>query len=559
MKRLTSWRLGAIAVTLVGVLVPLAAQAGAVKVVTANDNHRTLVVSLPGPFTGCSILSPETSSTNLAVLDLLRPSAFQTEPGGATIGEGGPIASAELTSLSPETVRYTIRPNSVWSNGEPFTGRDLVVWWREARKLSSVVSDGYRAISSMKLTNHALTVTARFARTYSYWTQLFRDVEAPGPVSSCATSRLVHAPSLGPYFVTNASPGRLVLSMNHSWPLNPARFGRVILTSQVAPPSLKIPFAAYSLNLSPSALASLSSDAGITNRFGTSTSLVSLTFSLHHSLTSRVLIRKALSWSLNRQNLINDLWGKVTFNPAVAASAIFAQGENGYPGSAGSGLPGQSTTTTIAPTLSNGLNDCSACAVLALKAAGLRYLHGRWRTTSGSLFRVHLAIGPSAIDHASARLIANTWRRFGISTSLVSAHSELGASLLAVEGHVEVALVTRQTGTAPSMIARSFVPPSYRDSFSIGSSLNSLTKLYAQAMDNFNPVSANASWLALDRIVLHRYWVRPLYTMPSLLAWSNTLASTVGSTSVPGFVDQIPSWSTETGQPPSSFQLFNSG
>ena len=45
------------------------------------------------------------------------PSAFLTTSAGNLYGENGPIASAELTSLTPETVKYTIAPNEKWSNG----------------------------------------------------------------------------------------------------------------------------------------------------------------------------------------------------------------------------------------------------------------------------------------------------------------------------------------------------------------------------------------------------------------------------------------------------------
>ena len=63
------------------------------------------------------------------------PSAFLTTSAGNLYGENGPIASAELTSLTPETVKYTITPNEKWSNGTSFNGNDLVGWWLRARAL----------------------------------------------------------------------------------------------------------------------------------------------------------------------------------------------------------------------------------------------------------------------------------------------------------------------------------------------------------------------------------------------------------------------------------------
>jgi hypothetical protein len=67
---------------------------------------------------------------------------------------------------------------------------------------------------------------------------------------------------------------------------------------------------------------------------------------------------------------------------------------------------------------------------------------------------------------------------------------------------------------------------------------------------NFNPVAANATWLSLDQVIMNEFWVRPLYTAPSLVEWSSTLANVVGSLSVTGFVDQLSSWTIAPPSPP---------
>ena len=136
---------------------------------SANENSQTLNLALPGPFNGCSFLSQNATPTSDAILDLILPSAFITEPNGVLAGEDGPISSAELTSLSPETVRYTIAPKMHWSDGVAFTGEDLVDWWTEARSLASVDSDGYRAIKSLVVSKNHLSVTAVFATPYADW------------------------------------------------------------------------------------------------------------------------------------------------------------------------------------------------------------------------------------------------------------------------------------------------------------------------------------------------------------------------------------------------------
>jgi hypothetical protein len=69
-----------------------------------------------------------------------------------------------------------------------------------------------------------------------------------------------------------------------------------------------------------------------------------------------------------------------------------------------------------------------------------------------------------------------------------------------------------------------------------------VTSLYNTAITNFNPVAANTTWLALDQLIMTNYWVRPLFTSPSLVEWSTNLANVVGSLSTTGFLDEVTTW-----------------
>src|SRR3984885_43594 len=106
---------GAALALVVAVLIPIGHSGAAVK--TNSLNAKTINVSLPGPFNGCTFLDRGATPTTNAINDLLVPSAFLTTSAGNLYGENGPIASAELMSLTPETIRYTITPNEKWSNG----------------------------------------------------------------------------------------------------------------------------------------------------------------------------------------------------------------------------------------------------------------------------------------------------------------------------------------------------------------------------------------------------------------------------------------------------------
>lgn len=539
-------RISLVLIALASVLIHFEA-ANAAPSTSVSDNARTITVSLPGPFNGCTFFDAGANPTSNAVLDLIRPSAFLTNTNGNLVGEGGPLASAELTSLQPETVVYTIAPHQHWSNGAAFDGRDLVAWWLRARVLASVQSDGYRAIKTLTLSNHALKLTAVFATPFADWNLLFRDVEARGADMGCALANLTSHPSLGPYKVTNATASRIVLTMNSAWPNDPNRFGRVVLTtSGIIPSSVTTPFANYSLVVNRAQEQALSAHPSVLSHIGTSSNIEEITFAPLSPLTRSLSVREALSWSLSRQSLINQLFGAVTFSPSIAASAIFSQGQSAYPGFNGGGPSTQTTTTTVPSTTGPvpSLTDCLTCAYNVLRAAGFRHISAGWVNVDGVALKLQLAVGPSVDDVAAAALVVKQWRVAGITTTVVKARSDVTAAQMAAANAVDAAIFARPTLTAPSYTARSWSGPAYTDAFPSGVRSPGVTAFFKSANSNFNPVAANATWLLLDQSIMTSFWVRPLFTSPSLEEWASSLSGVVGSLSVSGFLDQETNWNS---------------
>ena len=510
-----------------------------------SNNLRILDVSLPGPFNGCTFLSPGATPTSDSILDLVRPSAFLTNPQDNLEGEGGPIASAELTSLTPETVQYTIAANEHWSDGAAFTGTDLVAWYDYAKTLPSVLSDGYRDIKRIVESKDHLALTVTFTKPDADWNLLFRDVEAIGASRGCAIGQLVDRPSLGPYVVTSASASRVVLTMNHHWPVDTTRFGRIVITdADTVPTSPATQFVNFSLDVARSQVQTISAFPTVLSHIGTSTNIEEMTFAPGRPFTSRLAVRQALSWAIARQAIITQLWSSVTFLPSVAASALYAQGQTDYPGTGGSG-PNQSTTTTVVtPGSSYGLEDCVRCALDTLATNGFTRTTNGWFTKGGYELRVRVARGPSAIDVVSAASAQRDWARIGIPATIVAYPSEVAAARAAASGAVDAAIFTRPTLSAPSYTARSWSGPSYVDSYPSGWRSPQVNALYAKSIADFNPVTASSTWLSLDQLLQTSYWVRPLFTDPSLMSWSDTVGTVEPTFSVAGLVDQLPTWTT---------------
>jgi hypothetical protein len=505
---------------------------------------RTLNLSLPGPFNGCTILDPAATPTTNAVLDLIRPSAFLTSQTGNLYGEGGAIASAELVSLKPETVVYTIARAQRWSNGDPFDGVDLVAWWLKAKSLASVQSDGYRDIRSLSESNNGLSVTATFSSDYAEWNLLFRDVEDVGMPTGCSWSSFLKRPTLGPYNLVAASAHRIVLTINKRWTLDPNRFQRIVITdSDVIPRSPSAFFVGYSLNVNRTTVEAVSTAPSVLSHIGMNSTIAEITFAPGRPLTRSLLLREGLSWSLNRQALIDQLFGSVTFSASVASSALYSQGQSAYPGGSGNGASAQSTTTTVTSKAQNGtLADCATCAVSVLREAGYTLTPSGWRSASGTLLSVRVAVGPSQLDRAVAARVEGQWRGKGISVRSFVVASNEGAARDSATNQTDVAIFMRPTTTTASYTARSWSGPAYPDAYSSGIKSALFTKLFNAGVQNFNPVSASVTWLDLDQEIMNAFWIRPLFTAPSLIEWSNSISTVSSSISVAGLVDQEVGW-----------------
>jgi hypothetical protein len=153
-----------------------------------------------------------------------------------------------------------------------------------------------------------------------------------------------------------------------------------------------------------------------------------------------------------------------------------------------------------------------------------------------------LAVGPSDLDHSVATSVVAGWTSLGIKVHVVRESSEIAAAVATATNSDDLAIYTRPTITSASYTARSWSGPGYDDSYPSSWRSTAVTKLFNQAIANFNPVTAISTWLMLDQQIQRNYWLRPLFTPPSLQAWSTSLVGVTTSFSVPGLVDQLPSW-----------------
>jgi ABC-type transport system substrate-binding protein len=509
----------------------------------AHTSRPTLTLDLPGPFTGCSYVDPRASDSLRAVLDLVRPSAFQTTYQGALTGATGPIASAELISLSPQTVVYTVSKGWSWSDGQPFTGEDLLHWYQSAVDLPTSATDGYRDIQSLTASADDLQVTAIFDQPFADWATLFRDVDETDTTTSCTLEQLADQASLGPYDLISLTRRTAVLSANPRWKGPPAGFPRVVVRTDASPNDLGGTVVDYRYDMTQGELEKVTSNGRLNGHLGSSNQIVTVGFSPRGAWGPQLAVRQFLGWSIDRQSLLNDLVGPITTSQAPADSVIFAQGAAGYAGPAGLGPVGQTglIPATTVPASEGG--DCVACAAPALEAGGFRFSGGRWISPHGKTFAIRLVVGPALFDRAAAARVVAAWRLAGVRVTVTSATSDRAAADALFRGVADAGVFTTNTGTLPFTAARSWTSTDYGDGYDMGWRSTQIDQWYAAALDDFNPNDALSDYQNIDHFIEDQSWERPLFTEPSILDWSIDIAGVYGSLSLAGLVDQITQWS----------------
>jgi peptide/nickel transport system substrate-binding protein len=158
-----------------------------------------------------------------------------------TTAELGFVEDAEVQSISPFTVVYTLNPKAVWSDGVPIGVEDYIYNWHEELLWASQLPDsgllaGYQAISGITSRDGGSTVVVTFSHVFTEWESLFSNLvpahigERYGWVSAFQGFNAAKVVSGGPFEITSFVPGRrLVLSRNPRYWFTPARLSHIIL------------------------------------------------------------------------------------------------------------------------------------------------------------------------------------------------------------------------------------------------------------------------------------------------------------------------------------------
>ncbi|MCW2653445.1 MAG: monoacyl phosphatidylinositol tetramannoside-binding protein [Mycobacterium sp.] len=128
-------------------------------------------------------LLSDQSPVNAAISALVLPSAFRPAPDPASPTgsrwEMDPtlLTSAEVTSQSPFTVTYKIRPEASWTDNAPIAADDFWYLWRQLVSQPGVVDPaGYDLITGVQSIDGGKQAVVTFSQPYPAWRELFTDI-----------------------------------------------------------------------------------------------------------------------------------------------------------------------------------------------------------------------------------------------------------------------------------------------------------------------------------------------------------------------------------------------
>jgi len=505
-------------------------------------NTGTLHIYVPGSFEGCTAMSTTSTPAFRSIMDLTRPSAFLPNSIGRLIGVGGPIVSAELISLKPQTVVYTIDPSFRWSNGDQFSIDDLSAAVTKGRASSATWADGYHHIVSQTVGPKLKTLRVVFDNQYSDWAGMFRNLEHRPLATNCSAAQVVSQPSLGPYSILSLSAKIAVLQANETWPHYEQLYRTVIVEAGAKANQIgATPFVDLRYSFTAEDLTASSSHTDRWAKIGISNHLATILYSPRRYLPSQVTVREYLSAALNRQELINELVGERTFAVATANSNLIGQSQIGYSGTSGLSPVTQMTMPDNSGSQFSGTSDCRSCAASMLGTGrGLRAASGV-TTFNGMAIAIRLAVGPSVQMQELGRLVQAQWRAAGVGVFVASYQSDLAAADAVAYGASDAALVEQIIGPVATSAA-SWYGPRRSDQLDPGWRSVAGNDAAFTALLTFNPVDALTSWKALDSEIASNFWARPLFSIPYYLRWSAGISTVVPSNSLDGLICQVTLW-----------------
>ncbi len=587
------WRrgvvLGSVLLALAGTLGACGSSAGSAKpppVTYLPAQGGLITVGIDQAPTGCN---PNTATgdtlADRLVLSAVLPSAFSVDETGAAQYDPALIVSAELQSTNPETVVYTLDPKAVWSDGVPITASDFIYAWEHQRSVPINViggdanvstTAGYDDIATMTPSNQGRTLTVVFSTAYADWQSLFSDLlpehvlDKVGWSPDCDDVDPQIDLSGGPFEIASVSKSSIMLVRNPRWWGTEPKIYRLRFRIATGPTELarwlhdgKIDVAAPSY-FTPGFLAAVSSLSTIRSDVHISNTFLELEFATAGPLTSEPLVRDAVAYAIDRQQLTDRVVGWADANIAPATSHLYAQSQTAYPATPAPVPINATTTTTTTPTsavISAATFPTGADPDTVLQdmvsAGYLRNPSGDWVNQAGHLFTLKLAVDVGDGWAAqTAPLLVEQLKDEGITVQTIDEPDATSAGVQLQAGDVDLALIPLHTSPFPSAASAwyspllDFVGGTGAQDWS-DYNATKVDNLFTQASSELDPVTAQPLYSEIDAQLWADMVTIPLFAEPDALAWTDFVTGITPGSYTPGLLSTLLQWARLVKEPSS--------
>jgi peptide/nickel transport system substrate-binding protein len=509
----------------------------------------------------------DTAATQL-VLDPVLPSPFFLSSSGTptpnpNLLQGG---IAEVVSVKPQTIVYTLNPKAVWSDGVPITAADFTYAWEQQRGDASSdpasVADtaGYRDIRSVRGTDKGRTVTVVFRTPFADWKMLFSNLlpahimEKVGWNPACATVNPAIDLSGGPFRIASVSAQSIVLRSNPKWWGTPPNARRI--TVDMAADSAQLAGWVRSGHvqvalpgaLTPSFLDQMTSLPGVQSQIALSSTFLQLEMASGADTQLSPDVRFAIALSVNRQALTARQADWALSSVQVATSHLYAQGQSGYeatptttPTTTPSPAPTTSTSTSTTLIGEGGsvnfpVTPSPAQASALMVASGYsRAGTGTWHTGFAVPLTLQLAVDQSDPWAAAvAPQLRAQLESAGFTVSITPATSATAAGMLLAGGTAQLALIPC---TATPFLSQSMAwytdllgaPGENGSQDWTGYDNSPFDALVTKASEELNPNDAMVDYQSADMQLWDDVVALPLFTEPNALITSRRISGVVAT------------------------------
>lgn len=321
-------------------------EGGGIEEVVADGGSITLAAS--SPMTDWNPLSAAGDTTGQRQQQWpMYPHTFLSMPDTSVVLNESLLTSAEITSESPMTVVYEIRPEAVWSDGTPITADDFEYTQAvqdpdKCPECLAAFTEGYNSIESVEGTNSGKTVTIVYSRPFSQWQALFNYI-LPAHIAAefgdLATSfnqgfgTNVPAFSGGPYIVKEYVDGiSLTLEKNPKWYGEPPHLDQVITRyikgqgEQITALQSGEVQLVYT-NPTVDSVDQVKNLPGITYTIGASLTYLHMGMKTTGDVMSDLALRKAIYTAMNFADIYARTGGQSAPDVPIMESAVYVPGQ----------------------------------------------------------------------------------------------------------------------------------------------------------------------------------------------------------------------------------------